>query len=327
MDFFIKFEPQKFENLIEPHHKILLIGSCFTEHMGMRFEKWGWPILQNPTGVIYNPLSICTAIDRILHKKIVTLDELYIHDGIYHHWDFHSRFSHTNPEQAVAQMNASIEAAHTFIQEVDWIFLTWGSAHYYTFKETGYDVSNCHRVPNKLFDKKMYEIDEMYNAFLKTLTELKQINPNVKVCQTVSPVRHIKDGIVENSISKARLVELSHRLTLNNVEYFPAYEILIDELRDYRFYDADLVHPNYAATQYVWEKLIAVIMSDASKTYLSKMIELMDAYNHKPRFEGTEAFSKFIKKYYDRCFQLENEYPHLDLKVIKEYFANRGNIA
>lgn len=326
MDFFTKFDIKSFNSLLEPHHNILLIGSCFTEHMGLRLEKYGWNLLQNPTGVIYNPVSISTTLKRIVNNIWVKEEELYEFDGVYHHWDFHSRYSNVDKNVALDNMNASIQNAHEFLKNTDWLFLTWGSAHFYTFKETGYEVSNCHRVPNKKFDKNMYNISEMLSTLQETIQGVKKINPNIQICQTVSPVRHIKDGVVENSRSKARLIELSYLLESHGqMHYFPSYEILIDELRDYRFYDADLVHPNYAATQYVWEKLVKTLMSSDAQIYLDKMIELVDAYNHKPRFAQTEAHENFLKKYYDKCFILENEYPHLNLEKFKHYFSNQNN--
>lgn len=325
MDFFVKFSPEKSTHKIEPHHKIMLIGSCFTEHMGTRFEKWGWDIFQNPTGVIYNPISVKKTLERIIFNNSVQNSEMYEHEGVYHHWDFHSRFSHVDKQFALNTMNESIQKAHEFIKKADWLFITWGSAHVYTLKETGYLVSNCHRVPNKLFTKSLSTIIEMKEAIQSVFLELKKINPSIKICQTVSPVRHIKDGIVENSRSKARLIELSYLLEKEDISYFPAYEILIDVLRDYRFFDADLVHPNYAATQYVWENFTNSFFSETSLLYLSEMIELIDAYQHKPRFADTTQHSKFLEKYFRKCGEMEQKYSHLDLKKIKEYFANQKN--
>lgn len=322
MDFFIPIKIEHPPTRLSVTDKIVLIGSCFTEHIGARLERYGWRCCQNPTGIVFNPNSILRAVELVLGRKEIAREELFQHQELWHHWDFHSRFSDLDPARAVEGMNASLRQAYPVFCEADWIFLTLGTANQYFFKKDNYGVNNCHRVPAPEFDKVLLPIEKIVNDLQKCIDLIRNINAKAKFIITVSPVRHIKDGVVENNRSKARLIESAHTICETNGDcyYFPAYELLIDVLRDYRFYDVDLVHPNYAATQTVWEEFLKYFVDQEAQVLVKKMIEMHDAYQHRTRFPESQAHRIFLQKYSQKARQLMQEYPHLDLSQMLEYF-------
>lgn len=307
---------------IHYNDKVMLLGSCFTEHIGQRFANFGWDVVENPTGIIFNPDSIYKALDRVANRKLIVEDTLIQHNELFHHWDFHSRFSALDPTIAVQQMNDQIDLAHRFIQDVDWVILTLGSSFQYFFvNENNYGVANCHRVPANQFEKRMLELYEIIDRLGKSINLIQRYKPTAKVLITISPVRHIKDGVVENNISKARLLEATHQLVNDkDIFYFPAYELLIDVLRDYRYYDVDLVHPNYAATQFVWEQLVSQFFEDDTKVYVQDMIKLNDLYKHRTMHPGTQAHKNFLLNATKLVDNLKVKYPTRHFDKYEQHF-------
>lgn len=306
--------------------QIFLLGSCFTEHMGNRLEKYGWNVCENPSGIVFNPNSIYKTIKRVVEHQSVQPEELIEQDGLWHHWDFHSRMSHIYPNEAVRFMNESIHNAHHFIQQADWVLITLGTAYQYFYKKHNYGVSNCHRVPATQFEKKLLDIEEIVFSIQDSIQLVRQINQKANFLLTISPVRHIKDGVVENNRSKARLIEAVHQCCNNqDVIYFPAYELLIDVLRDYRFYDADLVHPNYAATQSVWEFFTKHFMTASAQIFLSEMIGINDAYQHRSRFPESPAHQQFLATSLKKLEKMKQKYPHLKYEQFEHYFKTGEN--
>lgn len=322
MKYHIPFHIQTPGQQIRYDDRIMLLGSCFTEHIGGRFGKYGWRTLENPTGIIFNPNSIRKTIDRIVNNALVSPDELVLNNELWHHWDFHSSFSHIDPELGLAEMNHSIQEAYHFLKEAQWLILTIGSAFQYFVKDTAYGVSNCHRVPAGEFEKKMLEIEEIKEDLVHIRNTLQAFNPGIRMLLTISPVRHIRDGIIENNRSKARLVEAVHSIVDHtSVLYYPAYELMIDVLRDYRFYDVDMVHPNYAATQTVWEFLVEHYMDESTQEYLQKMIEINDAFRHRTRFPTSHAHQRFLQTYLGKVHDLKIRYPHWNALPYESYFS------
>lgn len=292
----------------------------------MRFSKYGWQVCENPNGIIFNPNSIYKCIDRYVHNIPVKERELFQHLELWHHWDFHSRFSNIDKETALQEMNASIQQAHDFLKQADWVIITLGSAFQYFEAVEDYGVANCHRVPANRFRKELLEIDDIENDMRAMIYLLHQINPSIQVLFTISPVRHIKDGVVENNISKARLIEAVHRICKDEMAlYYPAYEMLIDVLRDYRYYDTDLVHPNFAATQYVWEFLVDHFFDTATQLYLKEMIGIVDAFQHRTRFPQSEAHRKFMQESLDKVIAVAQRFPHWDTQRFIDYFQNKDS--
>lgn len=305
--------------------RVMLIGSCFTEHISKRMENVKMNILSNPHGILFNPISVAKSLERYLIEKQYDDKDLFLLNEIWNCWDFHSRFSDIDKAIALKKMNESVNTAGHFIQNTDWLIITLGSAYqyFYTQNQQDFPVANCHRAPAQWFAKRMLSMSTIIEELKRALALLFTINPSIQIIFTISPVRHLRDGAVNNNRSKARLIEAIHHLTeeLKGCSYFPAYELIIDVLRDYRFYDIDMAHPNYAATQFVWEHFEQTFFEDADRKLIAQLQELNTAYNHRSRFPETAAHQQFLNAYFKKILQLEKTYPYLNLKKEKEYFS------
>jgi hypothetical protein len=304
--------------------KILLVGSCFTEHMSERLGQHRFDVLSNPHGILFNPLSVADSLNSYIEDKQYTPDELFTLNELWNSWDHHTRFSHLNKEEAVKGINGSQESASEFIRSADWIMITLGSAFQYYLKESGKPVANNHRAPAQWFEKRLLSIDVITKALSNTLEKISAINPNANILFTISPVRHIRDGVVDNNRSKARLIESVHTLCeqYTQAHYFPAYELVIDILRDYRYYDIDFVHPNYLATTVVWEHFVNACIDADTKELMQQVQEIVIARNHRPRFPETEAHQKFKASYIEKIKGLQQRYPFLKLDDELNYFSS-----
>ena len=291
---------------------VLLIGSCFTEHMTNFLNRAKVRTMQNPHGIIFNPLSVCRALQDIVENKIYSEDDLFFLNEYWHSWFHHSDFSDMSKEKALEKINTSILTHHTFLKETDYLFITLGSSFAYKLLEKDLFVSNNHRAPSQWFEKTLLDIDLMRTSLENVMDKIRTINPSMRFVFTVSPVRHSRDGVIENNRSKARLLEVVH--SLKNIYYFPAYELVIDVLRDYRFYDLDMVHPNYQATAFVWEKFVTHCMDPHCIPLMKQMDQIFKAKNHLSRNSESEAHKKFQFEHYELCKGLKEEFPYLDLE-------------
>lgn len=305
---------------------ILLTGSCFTEHISDRLAQHKFRVMANPHGILFNPLSVASALDSYLEHKQYTEADLFYLNELWNSWDHHTRFSNTDAGAALEGINRQQREAAAFIQTAGWVVITLGSAFQYYLKESGKPVANNHRAPSQWFEKRLLPIEEIINALHAVLLKLYRINPNVQVLFTISPVRHIRDGVVDNNRSKARLIEAVHTLCqqFETCSYFPAYEMLIDVLRDYRYYDIDLVHPNYAGTTAVFERFVASCIDADTQKLMELVNEIATAARHRPRFPETQAHQKFKSAYAAKTRELMNQYPFLDMTAELAYFENAG---
>lgn len=312
--------------------KLLLIGSCFTEHITGRLAQLKFKTLQNPNGILFNPLSVATTLKNYANEKSPSEGELFYLNELWNSWDYHSCFSHIDKAAALAGMKQSQRQASAFIKDADWIVLTLGSAFHYALTAEGMRqaqkkssesvVANNHRAPAFWFEKRMSSTSEIEDALAKALGVISHLNPTAKFLFTISPVRHVRDGLLENSRSKARLIEAVHSLcdSQKNCFYFPAYELLIDVLRDYRYYDIDMVHPNYAATSAVWEAFVSSCIDPQIVPIMERVKEIVIARNHRPRFPETERHQLFLKAYADKVRSMMEQYSFLDFKEELAYF-------
>lgn len=302
--------------------KLFLTGSCFAENMAMRLKQHRFDVLDNPHGILFNPLSVANSMDSYLQGRLYSEQDLFYLNELWNNWEHHTLFSHIDKATALAQINQSQTDASVFIRSATHVMVTLGSAYYYELKESCIAVSNNHRAPSQWFEKKMMTVDEIVAKFSLTLESLQSVNPGVQVIFTVSPVRHYRDGIVENNRSKARVIESVHQLCEKyGAYYFPAYELVIDILRDHRYYDIDFVHPNYLATDYVWNRLTEACMDDATRALMKQVHEIAIARNHKPRFPQTKAHQQFRESYAQKIRTLMTQYPYLQLNEELEYFS------
>ena len=303
--------------------KILLMGSCFTEHIGEALRDWKFDILQNPNGILFDASSVASSLLSYIEPRRYTADDLVFLNELWQSWQHHSIFSGVDRDAVVGEINASQQRAHAFLKQADWLIITLGSAFSYRLVDGGQPVANCHRAPGKVFVKHLMTIEEIETALDGCLYQLRYFNPGLKVIFTVSPVRHIRDGVVENNRSKARLLESVHHLVnkFDRLYYFPAYELVIDVLRDYRFYDIDMVHPNYPATQYVLEKFTEYGIDATSRPLMEELRKLVTARRHRPMHPSTGAHQRFMREQYEKAAALAAQYSFLDLSEELMYFS------
>ena len=273
----------KFPFQISCQDRLLLLGSCFSDHIGNFLTHQQFFVLSNPFGVLFNPVSIANAIKMTINPELFTADYRYFFDNQFVSFAHHGSFSHVNENQFLNQINQQFNNTKTFLEKTDLLFITFGTAYCYRFVERNLIVANCHKIPNTQFEKIRLNVDEIVQIYQEILQKLQQINPSLKIIFTVSPVRHLGDGFHENQCSKAVLHLAIEQLTDNNtVFYFPAYEILMDDLRDYRFYAKDLCHVGENAVRYIEEIFADAFFSPATKEQ-QKTIEKENKFlNHRP---------------------------------------------
>ncbi|MBN9383699.1 MAG: GSCFA domain-containing protein [Chitinophagaceae bacterium] len=319
--------------------KIMLTGSCFTEHIGNALRDWKFDMLQNPNGILFDPASVASSIITYMEGRPYEEKDLVYFNELWQSWQHHSQFSHIDKGEALACINESLSRAHTFLKEAKWLIITLGSAFSYRLapdapvqfqpgrrgaeEAGGMAVANCHRAPGQIFHKHLMTIEEINTALDGCLYRLFQFNPSLQVIFTVSPVRHIRDGVIENNRSKARLIESVHHLVnkFDRLYYFPAYELVIDVLRDYRFYDIDMVHPNYPATQYVLEQFTRHYIDKGAQAIMEEVKRIVTARRHKPFQPSTQAHKRFLQDHLERTKELALRCPFLDLREELEYFG------
>lgn len=314
------------EKRITYPQKILLIGSCFTEHIGGRLQELKFPVLQNPNGILFDPISVSKSLLSYINQTKYSKSDLLYLNELWQSWNHHSIYSSMDAAEALLNINNSQLKAHEFLKDAGWLIVTLGSSFSYRLTEGEESVANCHRAPAKWFDKHLLSTDEIADSLTGAIDTLKSFNPKLKVIFTISPVRHIRDGVVENNRSKARLIEAVHRITDTNDHcyYFPAYELVIDVLRDYRFYDVDLVHPNYAATEFVFDKFKENYIDENSQKLMEEIKSIVTAYKHKAFQPGTISHQSFLKNHYEKVLQLQQKYPQLNFANELYYFARRN---
>jgi hypothetical protein len=336
MNFMVNIDLRKPPRQINYEDKILLIGSCFTEHIGNSLEELKFSVLQNPNGILFDPRSVSQSLVSYIENRQYNEKDFFQLNEIWHSWRHHSRFSNTNLNEAVRIVNTSQQMAHQFLKQADWIIVTLGSSFSYQLteqaanaggdpREAGAGVANCHRAPAQWFNKHLMTVDEIILNLDDALRQLFQLNPDLNIVFTVSPVRHIRDGVVDNNRSKARLIEVVHQLVskYDNLNYFPAYELVIDVLRDYRFFDTDLVHPNYMATEFVLEKFAESFIDEPTQKLMQEIKSLVTARKHKAFQPDTTAHQQFLKTYFEKAKVLKEKYSFLDLDEEIKYFNRR----
>lgn len=323
MDFMLDINIPSPAEKVSYQQPLLLTGSCFTEHIGNNLHDWKFDVLQNPNGILFDPLSVANSLVSYVHRKKYEEKDLFYLNEVWQSWQHHSRFSHMDKQACLDTINASQENAHQFLKKTQWVIITLGSAFSYRLVENEQPVANCHRAPAQWFRKHLMTIEEINSALDNCLHQLRQFNPAIRIIFTVSPVRHIRDGVTDNNRSKARLIEVVHHLVnkFDKLYYFPAYELVIDVLRDYRFYDVDMVHPNYPATQFVLDKFLEIFVDEPDRQLVSQLQKIVIARKHKAFQPGTEAHQKFLQAHLAKTKELQQLYPFLPLQEEISYFG------
>lgn len=328
MQFHAEFTPKPFTEKINHADNILLIGSCFTEQMGTRMAAHKFSVLENPHGILFNPVSIANALESYAIGKMYQQTDLFHFNELWASWDHHTKYSGNSAEETLQKINRSQQDAATFTRSADWVIVTLGSAFVYEIEDgisqAGKRVAaNCHKMPAVTFNHRLLSVAEVSSALERIWQAVINANPAVKLIFTISPVRHLREGFIENNRSKAALIQAVHSLQSAGVYYFPAYELVIDDLRDYRFYAEDMVHPNYAATNYVWEKFTVACLDGETQALLPRINEVMAAYRHKPFNPASIAHQKFKEQQLHKISALQATYKYLDFtEEIKHFTEN-----
>src|SRR5665213_1347503 len=311
MEFFLPFKILDYPFTISYKDKILFIGSCFSEEIGNKMEDSKLDVLQNPNGILYNPVSIADALFSYIENKPFDIENLFDSNGLWHSWKHHSVFSGINKNEVLQKINNSQLCAHAFLKKANVLIITLGTAFNYKLKTNKENVANCHKAPADNFEKKLIPAKEIISEMLSVLNAIEKFNPGLKIIFTISPVKHVKDGVIENNRSKARLIEAVHSIVeeRENAFYFPAYELVNDVLRDYRFYKNDLVHPNETAIEYVFERFSNSFFDNSTKETGKQIEKILSAVNHKPFFKESDAYQKFIASQLQKINEIELEYP------------------
>ena len=310
------------EKQISYHSNLLLMGSCFTENIGEIMNEMQFRIDINPFGVNYNPSSLARNLWTLLNQKEYSKDDLQSDSGRWFSFDHHSDFSDSDPDTCLANINRRITFSGSNLKKADYLLLTWGTAWVYVLKKSANVVSNCHKLPANNFSRHLLSVSQITDTYTKLFVALRKSAPELKIILTVSPVRHWKDGAQLNSVSKSSLILAAHKLTemFSYCEYFPAWEIAMDDLRDYRYYDDDLVHPNKQMISYIWEKFSAAWLDEETARIMKSVAKLVNARNHRPFDSDSEQHQEFCKKQLTEILDLGKQYPFLDLGELEDYF-------
>lgn len=301
---------------------ILAIGSCFAEHIGQRLIDHKFSLRLNPFGILYNPLSLLDALTFLVSEEDIESNDLFQHQDLWHHFSFHSRYSHPDRETALKQMRSSVQETRAIWSGINRVLLTFGTAYAFQERKTGDYVANCHKLAGSAFERVRLQPEDFLFDFLDLLEQWKASRPDLEVLITVSPVRHIRDGLVENQRSKAILILAADALaeSLDFVHYFPAYELVMDDLRDYRFYAKDLIHPNEMAVDYVWDYFRSACLSPETQKIYKEVEGIVQASRHRPFHTDTAAHRKFCERQLSKIAELEGKYEWLTLQGEKESF-------
>lgn len=325
MEFFLPFQVRSFPFKISYPDKVLFMGSCFSEEIGNKMADLKFDVLQNPNGILYDPISISDALFSYIDNE--TFDEkiLFELNGLWHSWKHHSLFSGPNKKEVLQKINDSVYEAHLFLKQTKTLIITLGTAFNYQLKEGFKNVANCHKAPGTLFIKTLLPVEQIKADLSSAIAALKTFNPGLKIIFTISPVKHLKEGVVENSRSKARLLEAAHLICdeKDNVFYYPAYELVNDVLRDYRFYKEDLAHPNETAIDFVFEKFSHSFFDDKTKEITKEIEKILTAMKHKPFHKESEAHQKFIASQIQNIRYIESACPFIDFSKEKDFFQQQ----
>jgi hypothetical protein len=309
MEFILKVKVPEYSFKIDYGQSIGLWGSCFTEHIGRFLEQSLFNTAINPCGIIYNPISILEALQLSIGIKTLDENTLFEKDGIWYSWAHHSQFWGNTKTELLQKIESQ-----TIIKVPNIMMITFGTSYAYQLKSNGKIVANCHKVPGNQFSKMLLSSNEIVGAWREEIQKLLVIQPDLKIILTVSPVRHWRDGAAENTLSKSILIQAVHELKAlfpEHVFYFPAYEIVLDELRDYRFFKEDMIHPNEQAVAYVWEQFCNAFFNVSTNEILKKIQQISKAVQHKP-FQKNDAYQVFKLKTMNKIQELKNSNPNLD---------------
>lgn len=290
--------------------QLMLLGSCFATNIGQQLERHRFPVMINPFGVLYNPLSIAQTLQVLINNEQCKPSDLVEHDGLWHSWLHHGSFSRESEDACLQACNDACGDAAQWLRRTNVLIITFGTARVYRETTSGRVVANCHKIPAKRFTNERLTVEEICGVWHDLIPQLLQINPSLQIVFTLSPIRHWKDGAHDNQLSKASLLLAIDALqqAFKSISYFPAYELLMDDLRDYRFYESDMLHPNQTAIQYVWQQFTSMFFAESTKQLLKQITEVIQAVAHRPLHGNTQQYKSFLEASLKKieCLELQN---------------------
>lgn len=302
----------KATNQIDYSSQLVVLGSCFANNIGDKLAYYKFRALQNPFGILFHPLAIENLISRAIQQQQYTEEEVFFLNERWQCYDAHSDLSSVRKEELLGSLNSGLLETNLSIAKASHVFITLGTAWTYQLKESGKEVANCHKVPQIAFQKQLLSIEKINQSLEAIIHQIGAVNEKAKIVFTVSPVRHLKDGFVENQLSKAHLISAVHQIIKKGKAlYFPSYELMMDELRDYRFYGNDLVHPNDLAVNYIWEKFKSVWISETSYKTMDEVAAIQKGLDHRPFSQESEKHKEFLKTLGNKITNLQKEYPFM----------------
>ncbi|MCW1147339.1 GSCFA domain-containing protein [Flavobacterium lacisediminis] len=314
MQFTTKIPIQKSSFPIDYDSKILLLGSCFAENMGEKFDYFKFQTTINPFGIIFNSVSIEKLIRRSIEKRKFTENDIFFHNDLWHCFEVHSELSNSDKDIFLESLNDLISTTNKQLSDSTHIIITLGTSWVYQNIASHEIVANCHKVPQKQFTKELLSIQQIEESLESIISLVHSVNPNCKFIFTVSPVRHIKDGFVENTLSKAHLIAAIHKTIILHpslITYFPSYEIMLDELRDYRFYAEDMLHPSQTAIDYIWIQFFENYISESQFSLMNDICSIQKGLKHRPFNPNTESHQKFLHQLELKIKTIQNQHPFI----------------
>jgi hypothetical protein len=314
MQFTTKIPIQKHQNPISYESKILLLGSCFAENISNKFQYFKFQTTTNPFGIIFNPVSLEKLIRRCIENRKFTESDIFFHNELWHCFEVHSELSNPDKNSFLNSLNKLIDATQKQLNTTTHTIITLGTAWVYRTIKTNEIVANCHKVPQKQFTKELLSMAQIEESLHNIVSLIYSVNPKCHFIFTVSPVRHIKDGFVENSLSKAHLISALHasNFQLPTSSYFPSYEIMMDELRDYRFYTEDMLHPNQTAIDYIWTQFYENYISETEFGLMNEISSIQKSLKHRPFNEKSASHQKFLVNLEHKISKIKEQLPFID---------------
>jgi hypothetical protein len=301
------------KNRINYNSKLVLLGSCFSKNIGNKLTYFKFQTHQNPFGILFHPKAIENLITNAINEKEYVSKDLIFQDERWHSFDAHSNLSSSNQEILLKKLNSSVQATNKNLKKATHIIITLGTSWVYRSIETGAVVANCHKIPQKKFSKELLSIVEINKSLKTIISLLKSINKDINVLFTVSPIRHLKDGFIENTQSKSHLIAAIHNIVdCKNVSYFPSYEIMMDELRDYRFYSEDMIHPNKIAINYIWEKFNETWFEENTGSIMKEIELIQKGMAHKPFDKNSEKHQNFLQNLESKKEKIRTQFPFIN---------------
>ena len=314
MQFTTKIPVQKSSFPIDYDSKIMLLGSCFAENMGNKFDYFKFQATTNPFGIIFNPVSLKKIIERSVQKNYFSENDIFFHNESWHCFEVHSELSNPDKDTFLESLNDLIRLTNQQLNDSTHIIITLGTSWVYRNIESNEIVANCHKVPQKQFTKELLSINQIEESLQNIISLIHSVNPNCNFIFTVSPVRHIKDGFTENTLSKAHLIAAIHKTITHHtspITYFPSYEIMMDELRDYRFYAEDMLHPSQTAVDYIWIQFFENYISESQFGLMNDICSIQKGLKHRPFNPNTESHQKFLHQLELKIKTIQNQHPFI----------------